>query len=661
MNYVATVVGISGTAQAVRADGSTIELMPGSQLLASDTVSTGAGSSVCMLFQDDAEISLGEETTIEIREFSFDASGETQPTFWVHMATGVVRSVSGKVVEQNPEAFKLSSPLGVAGIRGTTTVHEIRGDHEVHTVIELGHGHIVVITMNDGRSVVLTNSLELVQLKLDSLEPLLPQEVPRDLLREYLEQLTSMDRMRDGSHEELFALGGVDTLRWLGALPFIERLGYLPGRLDTPETLLGLPEEEIVWRLPEPPVVAVGVRLYGTSGNDRLFGTDYNDWIHGYSGDDTIYAGLGRDTVFGGYGSFDTIIKPGVMAEGSYIYGDDLILSSGAVGDNDIISVVAEAGKGPGDMTGGFIYGDAERIDTATGGNDVITVEGDMGGGVIYGDAAVINDGTGGNDSITVDGTMSAGAVIYGDAERLAYDGIGVGLGGDDEITVSAMAGGEIFGDALDIPGFSSAGDDTISIVTMNDGVIYGDGQNIGASGQAGDDVIHVDAMNGGIIYGDAQRMGASSKAGDDYIHVDAMNGGVIYGDAQSWGDDALGGENTIIIDTFTSGDVHMGLGNRPGIYQDSQTIYFDNSLAINSLEDGGEKKIYCADNQRDVITIADVVESTTISIFGKETEDIVKVENRVEVDASETYPNYTSHIYYLDDDVTLTIQYYTG
>ena len=583
MNSVATVVGVSGSARAVRADGSFIELMPGSQLSASDTVSTGANSSVCILFQDDAEISLGADTTIAIKEFSFDSSGATPPAFWIDMAAGVVRSVSGKVVEQNPEAFKLSSPLGVAGIRGTTTIHEIHEGFEIHTVVELGQGHIVVITAHDGRSAVLTNSLELVRLKLDSVEPLLPESVPGDLLREYLEQLTSLDLMRDGSHEALFAMGGLDTLRWLGSLPFVGRLGYLRGVLSGPKPILDRGDEDIfVWKLSDlPGNPGVGLHLYGTDGNDRLIGSDYGDWMHGYKGDDYIYAGLGRDTVFGGYGSFDTITKPGVMTEGSYLYGDEAVLNAGAIGDDDIIRVTAESGKGPGNMTGGTIYGDAAWLYDALGGDDTISVAGTMSGGVIYGDA----------------GRLGNAAHWQG------------GSAGDDAISVSAMTGGAVFGDAADLGEFCTGGDDTIHAGVMSGGVIYGDAEYMGSSNlsvtpvpgyksvEGGDDEIRVDVMNGGVIYGDAETVNSYGLPGNDTIHVGVMNGGVIYGDALEGAGTRYTGGDSISIDHFNGGSVYTGMGDGGTA---SNLHLSNNTVNIGSVGGAGEKNIHGSNGQVD-------------------------------------------------------------
>lgn len=584
MNYIATVVGVSGNARAVRPDGTAVDLMPGSQLTVSDTVSTGAGASVCILFQDDAEISLGADTTIAIKEFSFDPSGATPPAFWVDMASGVVRSVSGKVVEQNPEAFKLSSPLGVAGIRGTTTIHEIHEDHEIHTVIELGQGHIVVITMNDGRSVVLTNSLSLVELKLDSLEPLLPQEVPRDLLREYLEQLTSMDRMRDGSHEELFALGGVDTLRWLGALPFIGKYGYLPDSFSDPLPILDTGEKEVIWKLPDP--APWGIRLHGTNGNDYLVGTDGDDWIHGYRGDDYIYAGLGRDIVYGGRGSYDTIIKPGIMTEGSELYGDEQVLSGGVTGDDDIIRVVAEAGKGPGNMTGGVIYGDAE----------------------------VISDAFGGNDAISVAGAVSGGA-IFGDAERIT----GGGHGGDDTISIGIMNGGEIFGDAREVGSIgANCGDDVIRIGTMNGGTVYGDAQFASEDVFMGRDDIFIDNYNGGTIYtGSANKQTDILYVGENRVTINSVGGAE---------DKHLIGTNGQMDKYIFDGNVHsdgavVRISDFEGLYKDELNMYgFGAGQVTKGSEQGTNYLSYtCTDSMTGysmTIILDGLTSDSSLSIF---------------------------------------------
>lgn len=660
MKFAAVVVAISGSAHATRADGSKIDLRPGAQLAISDSIATGPGASLRIVFHDQAEISLGASTRIELKEFAFDPTGEVKPAFWVHMGAGLVRSVSGKVVEQNPDGFKLTSPLGVVGIRGTTTLHEIRETYEVHSVVELSEGHIVVITTRDGRTMVITDQLKLVRLHLDDEARLLPEDLSKETLEEYLRQLYTMDRLRDGAHG-LFIIGGIDALGWLGTNQFGDGIGFLPKNMldclvkELANTGVDIGSGALAPILTPPafsdspwapPPVTLpgnfnGLHLDGTLSHDTLVGSNNNDYIRGFKGNDTINLGLGQDTVFGGYGSYDTIVKPGLMTDGNHICGDEDVMTGGALGDGDSISVTAHADYGPGDMTGGVIYGDARLLDGARGGNDAISIAGTMSGGIIYGDAEHMRNGaTGGNDSISI--AAVSGGAIYGDAASGTYSGgndtirVGQFLDGGD-ILIDGGGGTDrlVFADGqthiifngdsftfganegvssrtqavscknIDIFEFGQ-GDSTInadselkdSAVTLGAGAgdirlgvletgkIAGDGLLFAPEFSwhaSGNDAIAVTAMKGGTIVGDAEEQ-VQGRAGEDVIEITAMSGGVVYGDAATVVDNAFrayAGNDSIDVDIMTGGVIYGDNGD--GRTQNDGS----NTISVNEMHGG--------------------------------------------------------------------------
>jgi hypothetical protein len=98
----------------------------------SDTVQTDAGGRVKILFNDDSSLSLGPNTVMEMSEYA-DAGAKS--AFNVNVPQGMVRAITGKIVEQNPNGFKMSSPEATVGIRGTiVTMHtERRQDGKRHT------------------------------------------------------------------------------------------------------------------------------------------------------------------------------------------------------------------------------------------------------------------------------------------------------------------------------------------------------------------------------------------------------------------------------------------------------------------------------------------------------------------------------------------------
>ncbi len=127
-----------------------------SEIFSEDTLITSPQAKIQLLFEDDSILALGPSTTLRIADFKFD--GTKKPGMAVHLLQGIIRMVSGKVVEQNPEGFKISSPLAVIGIRGTITLHDVQPLAEHHFVEYLGPGHTVWIQGPDGKVLLIEKS-----------------------------------------------------------------------------------------------------------------------------------------------------------------------------------------------------------------------------------------------------------------------------------------------------------------------------------------------------------------------------------------------------------------------------------------------------------------------------------------------------------------------
>ncbi len=100
----------------VERGGKTLPLALKSAIESGDTLSTDASGRVRVLFSDDSSMTLGPNTALALREYM--ASG-SKPAFKAHMAKGLLRSITGKIVESNPEGFALTTPEATVGIRGT--------------------------------------------------------------------------------------------------------------------------------------------------------------------------------------------------------------------------------------------------------------------------------------------------------------------------------------------------------------------------------------------------------------------------------------------------------------------------------------------------------------------------------------------------------------
>jgi hypothetical protein len=151
----------------VTRNGQPAELRQHSPLQVSDTVSTNATGRARILFNDDSTVDLGSNTSLDMREF---ADSGASSVFKVHLLQGVARVITGKIVEQNPGGFAVSTPEGTIGIRGTIIS------------VRTGNGTTTVYVENTTRAVYVNNihvpGGQKITLPADPLrpEPILPQD-----------------------------------------------------------------------------------------------------------------------------------------------------------------------------------------------------------------------------------------------------------------------------------------------------------------------------------------------------------------------------------------------------------------------------------------------------------------------------------------------------
>ena len=83
---------------------------------AKDTLRTDASGRVQVLFADNTSVTLGPNTVMTMQEFVFE---EGEPAFKANLGQGLMRTITGAIVEQNPKGFGITTPEAHIGIRGT--------------------------------------------------------------------------------------------------------------------------------------------------------------------------------------------------------------------------------------------------------------------------------------------------------------------------------------------------------------------------------------------------------------------------------------------------------------------------------------------------------------------------------------------------------------
>ncbi|THB62924.1 MAG: hypothetical protein D6E12_18220 [Desulfovibrio sp.] len=120
-----------------------------------DEIATSQDASVQIVFMDDCLVSLGENSRMQLSHISFDQTAPQQALFDVDFLQGAFGVVSGRIAEENPEAFQVDSPLAFIGIRGTEFVSLVEAGQETHALFT--GGPVLVTTAGQGDSSAVSN------------------------------------------------------------------------------------------------------------------------------------------------------------------------------------------------------------------------------------------------------------------------------------------------------------------------------------------------------------------------------------------------------------------------------------------------------------------------------------------------------------------------
>ena len=113
-----------------------------------DVLVTEKGSNLEVLFEDGTRLAQGAESKISVETYTFDPAKASASAIQMNMSKGVFRVMTGKIAEQNPDNFKVKSPLVEMGIRGTITVSDVQPGVEKHGVLHLDSSKMTVIKHN---------------------------------------------------------------------------------------------------------------------------------------------------------------------------------------------------------------------------------------------------------------------------------------------------------------------------------------------------------------------------------------------------------------------------------------------------------------------------------------------------------------------------------
>lgn len=99
--------------------GKVRSLIRNAALYEQDMVVTAPESKAQLMFNDGTILSMDENSQLRLNQFHYETRERKKNILDFLFGPGLFRFLTGKLVKKSPEAFKLETPLGSLGIRGT--------------------------------------------------------------------------------------------------------------------------------------------------------------------------------------------------------------------------------------------------------------------------------------------------------------------------------------------------------------------------------------------------------------------------------------------------------------------------------------------------------------------------------------------------------------
>ncbi|MDR5779490.1 FecR family protein [Caballeronia sp. LZ065] len=117
---VATIKALVGNVAIQSANGAQRVAAVGGAIDNGDTVQTGVGSEIVMIFTDGQRVYLKPGSVFRVDDFNYAADAPQQDRSFLSLVKGGLRAVDGLVAKQGkPENYRVKTPTSTIGIRGT--------------------------------------------------------------------------------------------------------------------------------------------------------------------------------------------------------------------------------------------------------------------------------------------------------------------------------------------------------------------------------------------------------------------------------------------------------------------------------------------------------------------------------------------------------------
>jgi hypothetical protein len=119
------VVASRGTVIATGAADSR-ELKQGDEIFVEDEIMTGPKSFAVVQFLDGAKVTIKPNSEIVIEDYVYNGNADDKAT--LSLVSGGLRVITGAMAKNNPENYKVKTPVALMGVRGTEFAIQLCGD-----------------------------------------------------------------------------------------------------------------------------------------------------------------------------------------------------------------------------------------------------------------------------------------------------------------------------------------------------------------------------------------------------------------------------------------------------------------------------------------------------------------------------------------------------
>jgi hypothetical protein len=120
------VVASRGTVIASNANGDSRELAQGDEIFVDDEIMTAPKSFAVLQFLDGAKVTVKPNSEIVIEDYVYNGNSDDKAT--LSLVSGGLRVITGAMAKNNPENYKVKTPVALMGVRGTEFAIQLCGN-----------------------------------------------------------------------------------------------------------------------------------------------------------------------------------------------------------------------------------------------------------------------------------------------------------------------------------------------------------------------------------------------------------------------------------------------------------------------------------------------------------------------------------------------------